>query len=177
MEFTTACPHCNTKNEKAIDISVMMEKISPGDWSQPIKINELEITIKPQSFQDYNKNNITNFDEERLLQVVQNKELADDEKTKQFDEIFQKLINTGISTVSKSIASIKTQDGTVVSDSGFIREFLDNCDKSVWNSIKNYLDVIRDNNDYNKLRLSCVNEECKKDFVTPFVFEQTNFFA
>jgi hypothetical protein len=177
MEFTAVCPHCTTKNEKAIDISVMMSKINPGDWSKPVRINGMEITIKPQTYEDYNKNNISNFDEQRLIQIVQNQDLSDDEKTQQFDDIFQKLIETGIDTVSKNIASIRTEDGIVVDNYAFIRDFLDNCDKSVWDAIKKYLDVIRESNDYNKVTLECSNEECTKEFSTPFVFEQTNFFG
>jgi predicted HAD superfamily phosphohydrolase len=154
-----------------------MSKINPGDWSKPVRINGMEITIKPQTYEDYNKNNISNFDEQRLIQIVQNQDLDDDEKTRQFDEIFQKLIETGIDTVSKNIASIKTDDGIVVDNPVFIRDFLDNCDKAVWDAIKQYLDVIRASNDYNKVTLTCSNEECTKEFTTPFIFEQTNFFG
>jgi hypothetical protein len=177
MEFTALCPHCGTKNEKALDLSFMMNKIQPGDWSQPVRIDGMEITIKPQSYEDYNKNNISNFDEQRLIQITQSEDLSDDEKTKQFDVIFQKLIETGINTVSKNISSIKTADGIVVDNYAFIREFLDNCDKNVWDAIKNYLDAIKKSNNYNEVVLTCSNEECNKEFMTPFIFEQTNFFG
>ena len=177
MEFTTMCPNCSTKNEKAIDLTVLMDKVILGDWSKPITIDGLEITIKPQSYQDYNQNNITNFDEQRLLKIVQNEELTDEDRAKEFDIIFQKLIETGINTVSKNIASIKTTDGIVVDNIDYIKEFLDNCDKGVWDEIKKYLDSIRESNTYNQITLTCENDACKTEFTSPFVFEQTNFFG
>lgn len=176
MEFTAVCPHCGTKNEHAIDLSVMLSKITLGDWVTPLDVNGLSITLKPQSYEDYNKNNMLNFDEQRIMQTVQNQDLSDEEKTQQYDVLFQRLIRTGINQVSKSIASVTLDDGTVVSNPEFIQEFLNNCDKEVWQQIKERLDSIRTNNTWNEITLTCSNEECSKEFVTPFVFEQTNFF-
>jgi hypothetical protein len=176
MEFTSTCPHCGTQNEQAIDVSVILDKIGPADYSKPIQVNGLQITLKPQSYEDYNKNNLLNFQEQRILQVVSNESLSEEEKTKQFDELFQRLIETGINQVGKSIANITLDDGTVVDDKDYIHEFLDNCDRSVWEAIKNELDRIKAADTYNKVNIVCSNEECQKEFNTPFVFEQTNFF-
>jgi hypothetical protein len=177
LEFTAVCPHCSSKVEQGLDISVMMDKINPGDWNQPISVNGLTIKMRPLSFKDYNSNNMTNFDEQRIIQVVQNDELSDAEKQKKFDEIFQKLIDTGINAVSKNVEYILNEEGERVSDQGFILEFLNNCDKSIWDAIRSYLDVIKENNRYNEVDLTCTNDECGKPFMSPFLFEQTNFFG
>jgi hypothetical protein len=177
MEFTTVCPHCNTKAEKALNVSILLEKIVAGDWSHPIKVAGVEITLKPQNYREFNNNNQINFEEQRILQLVQNEEIPAEEKTKKFDEMFAKLVETGISQVSKNIASIKTADGDVVSNPDYIKEFLDNCEKSVWNAVRDRLDLIKKQNNYNEINLECENEECSKQFIAPFVFEQSNFFA
>jgi hypothetical protein len=152
-------------------------KIEPADYSNTVKVNGLEIVLKPQSYEEYNKNNMLNFHEQRLLQMVSDETLSDDEKTAQFDQMFQRLIETGINQVGKSIESIKTEDGNKVEDRAFIHEFLDNCDKSVWQAIKLELDRIRENTTYNQITMTCENVECVKEFTAPFIFEQTNFFA
>jgi hypothetical protein len=162
MEFTTVCPHCNTKTEKALNVSILLEKIISGDWSHPIKAAGVEIT----------SNNQINCEEQRILQLVQNEEISAEEKTKKFDEMFAKLVETGISQVSKNIASIKTADGDIVTNPDYIKEFLDNCEKNVWNAVRDRLDLIKKQNNYNEINL-----ECSKEFIAPFVFEQSNFFA
>lgn len=177
MDFTSVCPHCGTKNENGLDLTAMLEKVTPADWSKPVEVDGLTIALKPQNYEDYNKNNLINFEEQRILQLVQNQELDEDEKIKQFDVLFQRLINTGINQVSKSINHITLEDGTRVESLEYIREFLDNCDKRVWDLIKERLDEIRNATNFNVLNLTCQNEECAKEFTTPFVFEQTNFFA
>jgi hypothetical protein len=65
----------------------------------------------------------------------------------------------------------------VVDNPEFIQEYLNNCDRAVWTSIKNRLDEIKAENNYTDLNITCTNEECNKDFVTPFIFEQSNFFG
>lgn len=177
MEFTAVCPHCETVVEQAIDLSVLLSRVTAGDWSKTVQVDGLEIMLRPQNYEDYNKNNQLNFEEQRLIQVVQDESLSAEEKAKTFDSMFQRVIETGISQVSKSIAGIRLEDGTVVDNAGFIKEFLDNCDKSVWTAIKNRLEEIRDESTYSDVELTCTNEECGKQFVTPFVFEQSNFFG
>lgn len=176
MDFKCVCPHCKTDHEKTVDLSYMLEQISPVDWSSPIFIDNLEIILKPQHYEDFNKNNMINFDEQRMAEMVQNNELSIEEKTQQFNDMFRRLIETGIKQLGKSIASIKTSTGTVVTDQNYISEFLDNCDRSIWEAIKNRLDEIRKNTNYNEITISCENEQCTKEFITPFVFEQSNFF-
>jgi hypothetical protein len=177
MDFTAVCPHCGTVNEHAIDLTVMLSNSSPADWSQPVKINGLEITLKPQSYEDYNKNNLLNFEEQQLMKLVQDESLSEADKTKQFEVLFQRLIETGISQITKSIDNIKLEDGTVVKQSDYINEFLDNCETAVWDAIKAQLEKIKKQSAFNEITLTCTNDPCSKDFVTPFVFEQSNFFG
>ena len=177
MEFTAQCPHCKETIEKAIDLTVLLSKIGPANWSQPIKTDTLEITLKPQNYEEYNKNNLLNYEQQRLMQIVQNEELSEDERVRQFDEMFQKVIEIGINQVGKNIQSIKLDDGTIVDNSEFIFEFLDNCDRTIWDAIKSRLEEIRAQSEYNNIKLTCTSEECGKEFTTPFVFEQSNFFV
>jgi hypothetical protein len=177
MEFSAVCPHCKQELEQGIDLSVMLSKITAADWSKTVSANGLEIMLKPQNYEDYNKNNLLNFEEQRILQLVQDEQMSSEEKTRQFDVLFQRLIETGINQVSKSIAGIRLEDGTVVSNPDHIKEFLDNCDKSVWGAIKAQLDAIKAQNNWNEITLTCQNQECAKEFTTPFVFEQSNFFG
>ena len=176
MEFTAVCPHCTTVNEKAIDLSFMLDRISIADWTSTIKIADLEIILKPQNYEELNKNNVLNFEEQRIMKVVNDDALTDEEKTAKFGDMFKKLVETGISQVSKSIAGIKTADGSVVEDPAFIMEFLENCDRKIWDAVKDRLTEIQVQSKHNDITLTCTNEECNKEFVTPFVFEQSSFF-
>lgn len=177
MEFTAVCPQCTTKLESALDLSFMLGKIQPNDWSTPIIYENLKIVLKPQSFEDFNKNSTLNFDEKRILQLVSDESILIEEKTKKFDVLFKELVENGILQISKSVESITTPDGITVTDTKFISEYLNNCDRQVWEAIKLKLESIKDADNYSTLSLTCKNAECLKEFTTPFVFEQSSFFA
>jgi hypothetical protein len=176
MDFTANCPHCGTENERALDLNFILDKVTVADWSKPVITNNIEIHLKPQTYEDFNKNNIVNFEEQRIMKMIQDENVSDSEKIQNFGELFKKLIATGIEQVSKSIDGIKIEDGTYVTDKEHIREFLENCDRKIWNDIKNHLAEIQNSINYNQITIECENEECKKEFITPFVFEQSNFF-
>jgi hypothetical protein len=177
LEFTGVCPSCGTKSEKVLDLSAMLDRVVPANWTTPVQIDSMEIILKPQSYEDFNKNNQMKFDEQRIMQVVQNDEMDDEEKTARFNKVFQRIIETGINQVSKSIAGIKLEDGTVVENPEHIKEFLENCERTVWEAIKDKLDEIKSATDYSNITLTCESPECTKEFITPFVFEQSNFFG
>jgi len=176
MEFTCKCPKCNTTVEKGLDLSVILDKIKLANWDKEIKFKDLVIRLKPQTYEEYNKNNMTNFEEQRILQLIRDQEIPDDEKTAKFDEMFRKLLEAGIGQVCKSIASISVED-TVVTDPDYIVEFFNNCDRNIWEEVKKELELIKESAKYTEVNITCTNDECKEDFITPFVFEQTNFFG
>lgn len=178
MDFTAVCPHCGTKNEHAIDLSYMLanNELSPG-WDEPATYNGLLITLRPQRFEEFNKDNQLAYEEQRLMQMLNSDALTEEQKAEQFKLMFDRLIDVGVKQISKSISCITLEDGTEVSDENHISEFLSNCDKKVWDIIKDQLDAIGRAGANREVRLSCTNEECSKKFSTPFVFEQASFFV
>lgn len=179
MEFKSVCPKCNTVHEKAVDVSVMLDKVklNPG-WSANFKVSDgLEIKLRPQNFEELNKNNMLNFEESKLYKIISDENLPEDKKINLFNEAFKNMITIGIEQISRSIKHIKTPEGAVVEDHKFIAEYLSNCDRKIWDEIKQQLDTIRQGTDYNQLNLICENQECKNAYVAPFVFEQSNFFG
>jgi hypothetical protein len=69
------------------------------------------------------------------------------------------------------------EDKTLVDNRAHINEFMKKCNKNVWNSIKNRLLDINNSNPLQNIDLVCDNSECRKDYSTPLVFENSNFFG
>jgi hypothetical protein len=175
MDFTTVCPHCKTKNEHAIDLTVLMSNIKLADWESPTNIGELQIYLKPQTYEEFNKNSMMNYEEQRIIQLVSDENMDENEKAVRFNELFNNLVNTGIAQVAKSIAYVQLNDGTQVTNPEHITEFLTNCDKSVWEALQSRIQSMKEEAQL-KVTTTCENPECQESYETPFVFEQSSFF-
>lgn len=175
MEFTSVCPHCGTKNEHAVDLTALLGNIKNADWESPTSLPGLEIYLKPQSFEEYNKNSLINYEEQRILQLVANEDMDENEKLVRFNQMFNKLVDTGISQIARSIKCIKLEDGNEVTNVNYISEFLTNCDKAVWEQLQQRINTLREQTQIT-IDTPCHSEECGKTYTTPFVFEQSSFF-
>lgn len=177
MEFVSLCPHCQTKNENAVDLSVLSSKITCPDFSQTLNVDGLELYLKPQSYRDFNKSSIQNYEQQRILAVVSNENLSEEEKVQKFNSMFSKLLDLTINQVSQCVAAIKTSDGISVEDRQYIDEFFRNCNRDVWDVVKSRLEFLSNQTPLKNLDLVCENEECKKSYTSPLLFEQASFFV
>jgi len=177
MDFTSVCPHCGQKNEHAIDLGTLASQITCPDFNKTVLVDGLEIFIKPQTYKQFNKAGIENFDQQRLINVISDEQLDEEEKMLKFNALFKKLLELTVEQVTKSVAGIKTEDGTMVEDRAQLDEFFKNCNKTIWNAVKDHLTELGDHNPLRRIPIVCEQDNCGKSYETPLVFEMSNFFA
>lgn len=176
MDLVTLCPHCQRKNEKAINLEILSNKFQQLDFEEIMQVEGLEIYLRPQTYEQINKSNIEKFEQQRILKVVSDESLTEEQKIKQFSIVFNKLIDLSLGQILDSVVAIKMSDGTLVENRAFIVEFLQNCNKEIWNAIKAKLEEIAKTNPVAEIDLTCEHKDCAKDYKSPLTFEMSNFF-
>lgn len=177
MDFFSVCPHCQRKNENTVDLGALSSQITCPNFDETIKVDGLEIYIRPQSYHQFNKASLENYEQQRLMAVVTNDTLSEEEKLAQFNNVFKRLLNLTVEQISKSVAGIKTSEGILVDNADQIHEFFQNCNKIVWDSVKNKLEDIGNQSPLKKIPITCEHDDCQKAYETPLVFEQASFFG
>ena len=177
MEFVSVCPHCNKKNEHAADLGALADTISCPDFEETVKVNDLEVFLKPQTFRQFNAAGIENFEQQRILAVVSNQDLSQEEKITKFNKLFRDLLSLTVKQVTGSVAAVKMSDGTLVDNQSFIEEFFANCDRPVWDAVKLRLDALAASSSLRNIEVKCEQEDCLKSYETPMVFELSSFFV
>lgn len=179
MDTVSVCPHCKKKNDHGIDLGFLINRFSTcPDFESTIQINDLEIYIKPQNFKDFNQNSMETYEQQRLLEVVRNESLSEEEKMLQFGIHFKKLVTIAVNQLAKSVAAIKIGSGEVVDNPEHIQEFLSNCDRTTWDTIKKKLeDLSTQQQELKMFGVVCEHEDCAKPYNTPIEFETSHFFA
>jgi len=175
MPVDTKCPYCNEDNAHSVDLRVVLSGAKCPDYNKRVEINNLKIKVKPMEFFSVNKNNSVNFEEQRLLANLRDSTLPDNERVEKVRESMNKLVNISIETVAVCVDSIETEDGTVVSNQDYIREFFQNSNGDILKAVQKRLEEISAEAELPSQSVSCGS--CKKEYQVPLEFNYANFFA
>lgn len=174
MDITTKCPHCGEDSNHGVDLRILLSTLPKPEFPDTT-IDNLKFKFKPITFQVMNQINLFSFEQQRLIDAITNSNLSDEEKMAQFKTVFPKLAELNVTNVVNGIASVETEEGDVVSDEKFIKEFVNNCETGTYNKIKETIETIGKNNKLKPLEVQC--SECAKQYTTELNFEEANFFV
>jgi hypothetical protein len=174
MEIGSTCPNCGHSHEFEIDLRIVMDGFGIPDYSTPLLIGDLSVQFAPLTYKQVNENNKAQFEDQKLISTVnQIDTMPSDERLAMLGDSFRKITNLTIRAIASSIASISSPDG-VVSDQTFINEFLRNCEKAVFNKIRDQAIALRETTEIKPLDIIC--ENCKTPYRQEFSLDMTNFF-
>ena len=176
MGYSSTCPECNEFSEYEIDLRNFLDaEINLNKYEETIGFKDLKIKLKPQSFKSSNSTNLEVFEQQRLISLVNDESLNSEQKQDKFNEIFQKMTSLTVRNVIGSIEYVLLPDGTRVSETGFIDDFITNSDRGVFAQIEKHQAMINEMMPNKTVKTSC--PDCNKEYDTPFTFDQSNFFA
>jgi len=174
VNVSTVCPNCNTEGEYVIDLRSVLGNLTAGDYSQPIQKAGLEVHIKPLNYKQLTENSMKQFEEQKVLNILPETDIDEATKIKRLHEAVYKLTELTIQTLCQCILMIKTQDA-MVTEPEFILEFLQNCDKNVFNYIRDYVAALRDQGDIKPMNLTC--QSCQHQYTQRLELDQASFFV
>lgn len=128
-----------------------------------------------------NKTAVKTFETQKIMQAVNDENLSEEQKVNIFKDSFAKLSDVTMGVIAESIFKIETSQGTV-EDKDYIKDFVMNCDKEIFNKIQKHLENLQKINSIKPIEIE-VTEEMRAQGVTedkvqiPLTFDPSNFFA
>ena len=174
MNFETTCPKCQHESERVMDMRTVLDTIGSADYSQTIQSGDMEIFFKPLSYKNMNDNNQMQFESQKLLSGLPDNELPDAAKMSALGDALKKITEITVSAMSQSISAIKTPQA-LVSEPEFIREFLTNCDRIVFNQIRDFIVDLKIKSEMQPLKIAC--SDCQHEYEQSITLDMTSFFA
>ncbi len=151
-------------------------------WDPVIPVNEnLTIYVRPITYKVMTQGALQTFETQKIIQVVNDESVSDEDKIRIFKESFAKLNKLTLGIVSDSIYSIESVNGST-SDRKHIQDFMDNVDKEIFDKVKGHIDRLREHNAIKPLKVA-VTEEMRAVGITgdeleiPLNFDPSSFFA
>lgn len=179
---TTVSLGGDNEYEFDLDLRALLDQLSNTiQWENSVPVHDgLVVYVKPMCYRDVSRTAVETFETQKIISIVNDSSLTDDEKLENFRKSFTKLTEITVSLVAQSVYRVDSMAGST-EDSEFISEFLENCDKSVFEAIKNHLDRMKATNSLKPIKVDSTPEMRANglgDTVeVPVVFDPSNFFA
>ena len=169
--------------EYQVDLrNVMDDILNFFAWEPVIPINdEMTVYVRPLYYKEMTKNAIQTFETQKIMQAVNDDKLSEEQKQEIFKTSFNKLSEVTVGIIADSIIRIETSEGSV-DDADFIREFIDNADKDIFNKIQQHLDKLKELNTIKPIIVSVTDEMREKGITgetieVPLTFDPSTFFV
>ena len=174
LEVKSTCPKCNNSEEHGVDLRAVLDGLGGADFGKPLEHGDLVLYFSPMTYQQINANSAIQFEEQKLLSLLPDSELDPAEKAKRIGEAFKKITEMSISALSLSIKAIVTPTAQVT-ENEHILDFLHNCERSVFEQIKDRIIALKSASEIQPLQLKC--SECSHEYDQTFTLDMTNFFV
>lgn len=174
MEVDSHCPNCKEQDEYSVDLRTAIDTMKGGDYQKIIRYRDLEIYFKPMSYRDLNNNNQRQFDEQRTLQSIAAVNATDQEKIKVLTDAMKKIQSATVEALAQSIAAIKTPNA-LVTETEFITDLLQNCDRTLFNQIRDNIIEQKTKSELHPMQLKC--HKCGHEYQQALTLDMASFFA
>lgn len=176
MEYTSTCSECQNQDTYEIDLRQFLDMpVNLQGYKQPIEYKGMQIHLKPLDYQVLNQQSLESFEQQRMVTVINDSTLSEEEKQARFNSIFKILTDYTVKNITGSIRAIVTPDGKEVIDEKMIYDFVEQSERQLFQSIRKRIQEIADGFPEKQVNTTC--SECNHQYISPFTFDQANFFA
>jgi hypothetical protein len=173
MDFGTQCPKCQHECEHTIDLRSVMDRIIAPDYNKNLTSGDLEIFFRPMTYKNINDNNALQYENQKLLQLLPDSEVPDADKMTALSSALKRITDITVQALAQSIAVIKTPQA-LVSEPEYIEELLKNCDRALFNRVRDHIITLKQQSEMQPITLDC--PECQHQYEQTITLDMSSFF-
>ena len=181
MDINFNVPGANEQASHTLNLPAILDSIKSVQIKNECTLKDgLKIQVRPLTYRDMTNTSLTTFQQQKLYSAVQDSKMADEEKTKKFDEAFKALTELSMGLLLKNIEKITIPDGAEVTVPIQIKEFIDNAKAGTITELQEKLNELRIQGSTKPAKLKATEEQIKKGapatYEVPVTFDTANFF-
>ena len=149
-------------------------------YENVVQVNDLTIYLRPLTYQEFTKNALKTFEEQRIFNLVNDDSVSDEDKLQAFTNSFTKLTQLTVDMIVQGIDKIIVGEDEVT-NIAHIQEFMKNADKEFFNRVMDHLNEQKEKYTIKPMEVRSSPEDIEagapETFKIPITFDQSNFFA
>ena len=182
MEINFNVPGANENVSHTVNLPSILDQLRSVKVDNAIVLKDgLKITVRPLTYKDMTHTSLQTYQQQKMYSAVQDSQLSDEDKATRFNEAFKTLTELNASILLKNMEMITMQDGTEITDTAHIKEFVDNANTTLIKEIETKLTDLRSQGAVKPLKLKATEEQIKKGapvtYEVPVTFDTANFFV
>lgn len=174
LGMTSTCPNCTHVADYGLDLRTVLDQQRSPNYTKTIKHGDLEILFKSPTYQNQHDTNSLQFDEQRILKMIPDSEMSDEEKVERLNQVLRKITDITVDAIKWSVAAIRTPEA-LVTEPVHIQEFFRNCDRKLFTEVRDHIIALRESTDLKPLSIKC--SECETEYLQPLTLDMSSFFA
>ena len=174
LDLSTQCPSCGHEADYSVDLRRVLDSIKAPDYEEKLSISDLEVYFRPMTYKQMNTNSMTQFEEQKTLQMLTDSTADEATKMNQLGEVLKKITSVTTMALAQNIAMVKTPTAQV-SESSHIVEWLANCDRATFGKIRDHIIERKKQGELQPLHVKC--DACSHEYEQPFTLDMSNFFG
>lgn len=173
MEIETICPKCEETSKFDVNLSAMLGNYKAGEYNTPLVLDDVQVKFKPLDYKKINEASTNQFEVQKALAMIQDME-SGDVREDQTSQLIGRMQQLAMQLVIDTIEYIKVPEATVM-EKEYIREYLSNCDKRTYETIRDHTIELKKSTDTKPLQFKCIH--CTHEYDQPFNINVSDFFA
>lgn len=172
MEIESECPSCKELASYGINLIGVLQTLKSGDYSKELKSGDLMIKFRPLIYKEMNEAGVNQFEIQKVFANLEN--IPEDQRLQQTQKAIVAITEITMKILAKTIEYIRAPSG-IVSETEFILDFLQNCDKDIYAEIRDYHAKLKEDTQLRPQKIKCIH--CQHEYEQAVVINPTDFFG
>lgn len=181
LEFNVNCPKCDSDNKFSMDLTFALSNMQSLDSEYVVTLESgLSLFLRPYSYSDFVKTSLSAFEQNKLIQKIQDTSIPEEERLKLLTRSFDTLTKLNIELMTSTIIKMVKEDDNFVMENNIenrknIVEFLKNISKEDSDRIQSEVTRMNSVGLVRKMNVICQNKECNHEWEADVDFNPVNF--
>ena len=173
MSISSECPSCKEVAEYGVNLIGILSQLKSADYEKELTINDLSIKFRPLSYKEMNDAGTGQMEAQRIFTVLE-KEENEAVRAEKTQDALRFITDITMRILSQTITHIRTPNA-FVEEKEYILDFLKNCDRETYISIRDYNASLKAQTEIKPLQIKCIH--CQHEYEQPFTLNTSDFFG